>query len=74
MDTNLPICPKCREYESARGFISCHSCNALVDYDEVIDGICPECGYPISDGNDDDIELLSFEDLEYDESEDDFDS
>ena len=70
LESNVPICPKCREYEYARGFVSCHSCNALVEFDEVISGVCPECGELVRD--EDDIELVSFEVLENDESEDDF--
>lgn len=73
VDINLPICPKCRAYESERGFISCRQCNTILESDEAIEGLCSDCR-SLTDEEDDRIEFLSFEELQYDELEDDFDN
>jgi Zn finger protein HypA/HybF involved in hydrogenase expression len=73
LDINLPICPKCREYEYARGFISCRSCNTLIESTEAIGGYCTDCHENLADELDDEFEMVSFEELQADEENDDFD-
>jgi hypothetical protein len=84
-DVCSEICPKCKEYEELQSKVTCFGCNESFDSVEIFNGLCPHCRVyenPYNFENDSNLEkadyneyeLVSYDELESDVLEDDYDN